>query len=693
MRFRDRLSLAVMLCGALAPVAVFAQFQAPTQEELKMTSDPKAPGADAVYLYRDETDEDNQQHFREIYVRMKVLTEKGKELATVHFFYEPKRIPNEIRADQSDDGEVDASGWNSLKGHVEVAAISGRTIHVDGTIVPLTTTPEELMVAKDGGRELKTTTFSLPAVEVGSILEYRYQLRYSSRRSAPTWYIQQPFFVHEARYIFNPPAIYNPNSVGQAGVAGKRLTRQINGDNDMVVNSKLPPGNKMKQDGIGRWILDLTDIPPIPNETYTPPLESQIYRVEFYYTTSFVQKDYWQDVMKKWSKAVNEYTSPTDAIRHVVQEETAGIATPLEKAKRLYAFVQSLNNTDFTGSLTYAGINERMPSKAVDTVLEEKKGSSKRMALLYLSLSRAADISARPVRIASRDQRIFAADRLSTDQLDSILIAVNLDGKEILLDPAEKMAPFQTLHWSHAAAGGLAMDPSGKVETILTPEAEAKENKTVRVGTLAISDEGTVTGSLKVGFTGQRALEWRQISLRLDDAQLKARMESELARQAPAGVQLHIDHIAGMDPASPQVMAVVQISGTLGARNGNRLVLPRLFFESKETNPFPAETERQLPIDMHYASQEQDQITYTLPPGFTIQGPPQEVKFKWENNAAYQLNSKADAASLVSARLLARGFTMLDAKDYAPLRDFYTKVTTSDQEQFVLLPQSASNVN
>ena len=32
------------------PAFVLAQFQPPTPEELKMTSDPKAPGAAAVYL-------------------------------------------------------------------------------------------------------------------------------------------------------------------------------------------------------------------------------------------------------------------------------------------------------------------------------------------------------------------------------------------------------------------------------------------------------------------------------------------------------------------------------------------------------------------------------------------------------------------------------------------------------------------
>jgi hypothetical protein len=77
-----------LFCLSLAvPSLLRAQFPAPTKEELEMTSDPKAPGADAVYLYREETTDDNL-HYQAVYARIKVLTEKGKELATVRVPYE-----------------------------------------------------------------------------------------------------------------------------------------------------------------------------------------------------------------------------------------------------------------------------------------------------------------------------------------------------------------------------------------------------------------------------------------------------------------------------------------------------------------------------------------------------------------------------------------------------------------------------
>jgi hypothetical protein len=93
---------------------------------------------------------------------------------------------------------------------------------------------------------------------------------------------------------------------------------------------------------------------------------------------------------------------------------------------------------------------------------------------------------------------------------------------------------------------------------------------------------------------------------------------------------------------------------------------------------------------MRYPAQEQEQITYQFPAGFTLEAAPQDTTFKWEENAAYQLRSKALASSITSARVLARGFTMLDAKDYEALRGFYQKVATADQQQIVLTAAQAT---
>jgi hypothetical protein len=707
MRFHPVARFAVMLLGAAVPLVSHAQFQAPTPEELKMVSDPKAPGADAVYLYREET-EDDPHHFRTVYARIKVLTEKGNDLATVHVTYSRNFVfhamgNNSSRSSSAAESHFDAPDPNhagedqpwdvdSYAGHVEVSAIEGRTIHPDGTIVPLAATAADLLKLKAGGSQINETTFNMPSVEVGSILEYRYQVRYDRFLSAPEWQIQQPYFVHKAHYLYTPAEQFLPERTkGGMGMSSSMIK---GGHDDIMTDvratSVLPPGKTVKQDPLGRYAVDLSDIPPIPNEPYSPALAAQIYQINFYYIYTPDQKSYWQKEMEYWSKDLNRYIAPTGLIQSTVSEAVAGSDTALDKAKKLYALVQKLENTDVLHGESAAGDNSSIPRGNVEAILENKRGDGNQIAYLYLALARAAGLNARPERIASRNHRIFSPQFLSISQLDSVLIGITLDGKELLIDAGTKMAPFQTLNWPHAGAGGLAMASSGKAEIVVTPLQLNTDNTVTRVGSLNISAQGTVSGTLKVGFIGQPALQLRQLALRAGVNAAKEQVDKILAAQVPAGIEAHVDHIAFLDDSSKQLVAVVPVTGSLGTRTGNRLILPRLFFESREANPFPASEARTLPVDMHYASQEQEQITYVYPSGYSLEGKPEDAAMKWEDNAAYQLKSKTAATSITSARILARGFTFLDAKDYSPLHDFYQKIVVADQQQLVLTPAQVS---
>jgi hypothetical protein len=125
MRVRVFLYSALLFLVSTFSNPVMAQFKPPADEELKMTADPKTPGAEAVYLNIEEIAND-PLHYQSFYARIKVLGEKGKELATVEAPF--------------------------LKGNFKITDIKGRTIHSDGTVIPLVVKPEDLLVLKSGER-------------------------------------------------------------------------------------------------------------------------------------------------------------------------------------------------------------------------------------------------------------------------------------------------------------------------------------------------------------------------------------------------------------------------------------------------------------------------------------------------------------------------------------------------------------
>jgi hypothetical protein len=711
MRIHKFFSFGSLMLISAVPLVARAQFQPPSQEELKMTSDPKAPGAAAVVLYREET-EDDPHHFRSVYARIKVLTDQGKDAATVRIRF-PRTLVYKATGDNSSrssttpgagvnnyfdppglqhTGEDMPYDVDTFATRVEVAALAGRTIHPDGTIIPLKGSVSEILKTVKGSNKRNELVFTLPDVEAGSILEYRYQLRYDRYSSAPDWQIQQPWFVHKAHYAFLPTDQFLPDRTpGSIGTTNSELMGPHETPLTDIRNTTiLPPGKSLSQDAMGRYVLDLTDIPPIPQEPFSPPLEEKIYQVDFYYTYTLVEKDYWLKEMQNWTKDLDHYIGSSSTIKSTVSEICSPSDSPLDKAKKLYALVQKFDNVDFSSAVPPPSTGDTIPDGHVESVLTKKSGTSTEMALLYLALLRAADVNARPERIASRDRHIFSAQILSTTQLDAVVIAVNIDGKETLIDPGEKMAPFQTLHWSHTGAGGVALDANGKVEIVVTPLAPYTDNQIVRVGKIALNPQGQASGTIKIAFTGQEALHWRQLALRTSPDDIKAQLDQTLSARVPSGIQAHLDQFVNLENPNAQLMAVVQVSGSLASPAGNHFSVPRLLFDSRETDPFPTEASRTLPIDMHYAGEEEEQITYQLPAGFALEGIPEETKFNWASNASYAVRTKVDANSVTTTRVLARGFTMLDPSEYTGLRDFYQKAITADQQQLVLNAASAA---
>ncbi len=707
MRFLAALPFVFLPAVGFGPLVAHAQFPPVAREDLAMTSDSKAPGAAAVYLYREET-EDDPHAFRTIYARIKVLTEAGKNAAVVHVSFPKTFVYNAVGNNSSFLASGDATNFSlpaiehtgedqpwdtdSYVGKVEIGALEGRVTHADGKVIPLAGKASQLLKVTKGPRGSETT-FTMPSVEVGSVIEYRYQVRYDRYLTAPDWKLQKDYFIHKEHFVFRPSKQFLPQDVNGAGV-GDSLLKDPH-DNiltDIRFKPVLPAGKTLIKDAMGNYVLDLTDVPPIPQEPFAPPLNTEAYTVDFFYTYTPDVKDYWQKQMGFWTKALNAYIAPTQALQNAVKEVVSNSDSPEEKAKKLYDVVRKIQNTD--SSLDGAPLtgSEFIPRGKVEAVLLNKKGSSNQIAFLYLALLRAAGVSARPERIASRSLGVFSAQYMDNIQLDTVLIALQIDGKEILVDPGTEMAPFETLHWAHTGAGGVAMDRNNKAETIVTPMQKNTDNSTLHVGTLAVSSQGAVSGSLKVAFIGQRAIELRQLGVKSGAEGVKSEINAMLAQQVPTGVQAKVDHLVYLDDPSKQLLAVIPVSGSFGKNADGRLVLPRMFFEAQERNPFPEASSRELPVDMRYPAQEQEQITYALPPGFTLERTPQDANLKWEENAAYRLHTKVEGGSITDARILQRGFALLDPKDYEQLHDFYQKVVAADQQPLVLSPAQASKV-
>ena len=658
---RPRLLLFVLLCcvAVATPVLFQAQFQAPTSEELQMTADPKAPGADAVYLYREDvTDDTIQAH--SYYERIKVLTEKGKELATI-------RIPYEHGVDTVKD-------------------IQGRTIHADGTIIPLAAKPTDLMDFKSKTFQVNTVVFTLPSVEVGSILEYRLVVRSPDNRvSQPDWEIQQPYFVHKAHYSFHPHLRPGEFVVDRNGDA---LTR-------LMTSTRLGSSDKLDYNSLRDvYSIDLTDIPVIPHDAWMPPMNGLKWRVEFYYTNAATGGEFWMNAGKHWAKRAEEFSNPSGGLKSAV----AGIVSPSDtdeqKARKIYAAVQKLDNTAFSRKKSQV---ERKNEKLKDIhnaedVWKQQSGTDDEIALLFVAMARAAGLKVYPVQVVDRNRAVFDDHYLSVAQLDDYLAVLVLGGKDVYLDPGQKMCPFGILNWKHTVTAGFRLTDNGVV-LATTPAMTYKSSALIRIADLDIASDGAVTGTVRFVMSGADALHWRQLALENDQDEMKKRFNESIQDNLPDGVQADFDHFLGLDDYNSNLMALVKVTGNIGTATGKHFFLPGLFFQARAKHPFAAQDKRLTPVDVHYAKTEQDEVTYHLPAGFTLESPPQPADASWPNHAALKTVVSPTQDGTTVTRTLVYNFVLLAPSDYPSLHDFYQKVATADQQQLVLAKSPAPKGN
>jgi len=558
-----------------------------------------------------------------------------------------------------------------------VTDIKGRTIHSDGTVIPLTVKPTDLVDVKSGSFQVNTMVFTLPSAEVGSILEYRLEIRYDDNMvSEPTWHIQQPFLVHKAHYMFKPAPMGGSYNITDS--QGHNL-------NSLMWATTGIPLDKVVSNNQGRYTVDLTDIPATPSEDWMPPLNTINQRVEFYYTYARSGPDYWTSEAKHWAKETERFTNPNNELKKAAAEIVSAGGTDEEKARKLYAAVMKLENTDFGRKKSEA---ERKAArlktiKNAEDVWQQKSGDSDELALLYVALGRAAGLKVWPMQVVDRDRAIFDGNYLYSHQLDDYLAMIELNGKQVYLDPGEKMCPFGMVHWKHGLASGMLLTEKGAT-LAMTPASVYSNDVVKRVADLQLAADGSVTGTVRVAMMGPDALRWRQLSLENDEGEVKKQFNEWLQNQLPDGVQGEFDHFLGLDDYNSNLLAVVKVSGNLATATGKHLFLPGLFFESRAKHPFVAEDKRLTPVDVEYAKYDSDEVVYRLPDGMKVESSPETSNATWPNHATIKIGSKAVTGGVEVDRTLAYNFTLLAPTDYPGLHDFYQKVATADQQQLVL---------
>ncbi len=619
-----------------------------------MTTQAGAPGATAVYLYREETTDDSLRMYS-FYVRLKVLTEGGKEKANVELPF-----------------VSDRAGFT-------IDTIAGRTIHPDGTIVAFTGKPYDKMIEKGKGYQYKSKVFTLPAVEVGSILEYRYKLRYDDAYySAPDWYVQSDLYMRKAHYMWRPTTGLVGNE--SDGISGNIAWLPVLPKGTQVVQKAVNGRNGQREIS-----LDVQDVPPLVHEEMMAPAESLSYRVMFYWTSYGTIDEYWKAAGKRWAKAQDHFIGPNKGVKDYVAEITSPGDTQEQKLKKIYDAVMKIENTEYTRQRSTqeekaAGLKD---VSTTDDVLMRKRGNGDQLAGLFVAMARAAGMKAYVMGVANRQKRIFISSYFSVGQLDDDIAIVNVDGKDEYFDPGERYCEFKHVAWEHAGSAGLRETEGGTAVAGVPPESY-KTAHVQRVADLTLDEHGEASGTVKMTYNGDPALHWRQESLRGDTTSLKEDLKTSMERLLPGGMEVKVTNMQDLENPDKPLVVEFDVKGAIGSPTGKRLLIQANLFQVNATPTFP-NSKREQAVVLEYPSFYQDAVRIKYPATMAIESVPAAATEKLKTAALYGSSVKEGAGSVTFYRNLMVGEDVFPVSEYPELRAFYGKVETKDQEPMVLI--------
>ena len=351
-------------------------------------------------------------------IRIKILSDKGLDWANVHLSYRTEKNAQNIT-------NLEAQTYN---------------LDENGNIV-VTKVEKKLVYDKKLNKKYNEKVFAFPEVKVGSIIEYRYR---HSGIGLIDWYFQRSIPVKYSRFTLDFPSEVEIQVVPYC--SGKYEVK------DQSSSSRTVKAYTMSNE------LAFRDEPFIINEDYyRDRLETKVSAinvngrrmsrgVNWVQVIKFLMED--EDFGVQLKKNIPRTADLDEKLKHVI--------TPYEKMKTIYKYVQ--DNMQWN---EYSGI---WASDGVKAAWKDKKGTVGEINLILVNLLKDADLKAHPMLVSTHDNGVVNTVDPGTYeypgfyQFNKVMAFVEIDGKNYVLDAAQKETPSYLIPSEILMTEGLVIE-------------------------------------------------------------------------------------------------------------------------------------------------------------------------------------------------------------------------------------------
>jgi transglutaminase-like putative cysteine protease len=573
-------AIALCLAGlpATAPALRAFDWIAPTPEELSATAsaiDPEA-GAEILYRVRQIDDSEYVAPATDEYIRIKIFNDKGVQ--------------------QFD--KIDIEYASSER----ISSLEARVVKPNGSIINVEKKAfYNRDIVKGGDAKVRVRSFSFPRLAPGDIIEYKWCITAGSNILAARFFFLSAMPTRRA--IFRLKAAPLAETYGTMAYFYKCDEQKAQrGDDDF-------------------HYIEMKNLPAFVSEPYMEP-EQDVQPWMMFYPVQKGQtpREFWDSVAKDARARVERYArKPGKLVRETAARIGANAVTPEEKVARIndYCRANILNYWVYNprGGLD-AAIREKY-DRSPDELIKTKLGNSDDIPVLFIALARSLGLDARAVLCSNRRDGTFKMELPIAYYLNEIFVAVKIDDKWCMYDPAHNMVSHGMLRWTNEGMPAMIVMPKG-VEWVVTAQTPASRSVTKRTGNLRLNDEGTLFGDINIEYSGQAEITARHLYHNETDQKIEELVRESVQARLP-NAEVSDVRVSNSDNVLKPLVLTYSIKAPGYAENtGQRFFIQPGFFVKGEDARF-TESERKHNIFFKYGETCKDDVTIRLPAHFRLE--------------------------------------------------------------------------
>jgi hypothetical protein len=639
--------LSVFVIAPLNPQnGMAASWKPVTAQDLKITAaEIGDPEADAAILFREGilNDDENEGTSLKLYIRVKIFNDRGRRFADIE-------LPYKVELGKITD-------------------VQARTIRPDGTVIEVEGRDifDKLIVKNSNGTH-RAKVFSMPAVEPGSIIEYRYRQAYPQGFRYFLLELQSELFIKQLNYRIIPPLI------------SKSDVRWV--------TFNVQDEKRFQPVWDGSFNIKAENIVPFKREPMMPPELTVKMWAWLYYSNELEMKPdkYWREYAERMHYRALSESNPTKTIRRIVETITTANDTADEKINRMYQYVQSeIQNIGVREEREEeigkppTSVSPFKKNNTADDTLKRRYGTPREINRLFISMLRATGFDARVIELTTRDENFFQKSFADSFQFNSEITAIVAgDGSIKFYDPGTQYCPFGSLAWEKEAVTGLLY---GRKDSrfIDTPVTEAQRNNEDKKLLIKPFADGCVEVQIESKMAGLRALELRSEMTGLTREQQRSRVLAAAKDHLPTATinessVMISDTLNSLNTVDASYKFTLPQAAT--ATEKRLLLKPALLIRRDEN--FLSAMARVNSLYFHYPWSETERYVIETPNGYEIEQLPDTIDIDI-GAARYRASFTRNGNQVIYERKLIVNAISFTARQYATVKAFFDQTLQADR--------------